>query len=103
MRIAVGASLISVVATSAGASVAFVRDGWTNVRLAIILECATVTGALLGAYLAGLIPGRRPRRAVRPNDAPVGLFLDEQAWRRDAHGQSDPLCTRCDSAARFHR
>ena len=58
MHVAVGASLISVVATSAGASVAFVRDGWTNVRLAIILECATVTGALLGAYLAGMIPGR---------------------------------------------
>src|SRR5579875_3264058 len=52
---AVGASLISVVATSAGASVAFVRDGWTNLRVAIILECATVTGALTGAYLAGVI------------------------------------------------
>jgi len=55
MHIAVGASLIAVVATSAGASVAFVRDGWTNLRVAIILECATVTGAVTGAYLAGLI------------------------------------------------
>jgi uncharacterized membrane protein YfcA len=55
MQVAVGASLISVVATSAGASVAFVRDGWTNLRVAIILECATVTGALTGAYLAGVI------------------------------------------------
>ena len=33
MKVAVGASLISVVATSAGASVAFVRDGWTNLKL----------------------------------------------------------------------
>src|SRR5258708_29199973 len=56
MHVAVGASLISVVATSAGASVAFVRDGWTNLRVAIILECATVTGALGGAYLAGVVP-----------------------------------------------
>jgi len=56
MSVAVGASLISVVATSAGASVAFVRDGWTNLRVAMILECATVTGALTGAYLSGLIP-----------------------------------------------
>ena len=56
MQVAVGASLISVVATSAGASVAFVRDGWTNLRVAMLLECATVTGALTGAYLAGLIP-----------------------------------------------
>ncbi|HTT77753.1 MAG TPA: sulfite exporter TauE/SafE family protein, partial [Candidatus Binataceae bacterium] len=55
MQVAVGASLISVVATSAGASVAFVRDGWTNLRVAMILECATVTGALTGAYLAGIV------------------------------------------------
>ncbi|MGH7879224.1 MAG: sulfite exporter TauE/SafE family protein, partial [Candidatus Binataceae bacterium] len=56
MRIAVGASLISVVATSAGASVAFVRDGWTNLKIAMTLECATVTGAVIGAYLAGVVP-----------------------------------------------
>jgi len=56
MEIAVGASLISVVATSAGASVAFVRDGWTNLRVAMALECATVTGAVTGAYLAGVVP-----------------------------------------------
>ncbi len=52
---AVGASLISVVATSAGASVAFVRDGWTNLRVAMVLECATVTGAVVGAFMAGHI------------------------------------------------
>ncbi|HZO81837.1 MAG TPA: sulfite exporter TauE/SafE family protein [Candidatus Binataceae bacterium] len=57
MQVAVGASMISVVATSAGASVAFVRDGWTNLRVAMVLECATVTGAVTGAYLAGIIPG----------------------------------------------
>src|ERR1700732_733608 len=56
MGIAVGASMISVVATSAGASVAFVRDGWTNLRVAMVLECATVTGAVVGAYLAGVVP-----------------------------------------------
>ncbi len=56
MKVAVGASLISVVATSAGASVAFVRDGWTNLKVAMVLECATVTGALTGAYLAGVVP-----------------------------------------------
>lgn len=56
MVVAIGASLISVVATSAGASVAFVRDGWTNLRVAMVLECATVTGAVVGALLAGAIP-----------------------------------------------
>ncbi len=58
IQVAIGASLISVVATSAGASVAFVRDGWTNLRVAIVLECATVTGAITGAYLAGVVPPR---------------------------------------------
>jgi uncharacterized membrane protein YfcA len=56
MYVAVGASLMSVVATSAGASVAFVRDGWTNLRVAMVLECATVTGAVSGAFLAGHVP-----------------------------------------------
>ncbi len=56
ITVAVGASLISVVATSAGASVAFVRDGWTNLKVAMVLECATVTGAVAGALLAGMIP-----------------------------------------------
>jgi uncharacterized membrane protein YfcA len=56
IHVAIGASLISVVATSAGASVAFVRDGWTNLRVAMVLECATVTGAIAGAYLAGIVP-----------------------------------------------
>jgi uncharacterized protein len=53
MQVAVGASLMAVVATSAGAGVAFVRDGWTNLKVAIVLECATVTGAIAGAFLAG--------------------------------------------------
>jgi hypothetical protein len=56
MYAAIGISLISVVATSAGASVAFVRDGWTNLHIAMVLECATVTGAVIGAYMAGIIP-----------------------------------------------
>ena len=56
MTVAVGASLVSVVATSAGASVAFVRDGWTNLKVAMVLECATVTGAVVGALMAGVIP-----------------------------------------------
>ena len=38
MQVAVGASMISVVATSAGDSVAFVRDGWTNLRVAMVME-----------------------------------------------------------------
>src|SRR5258708_3326820 len=50
MGIAVGASMISVVATSAGASVAFVRDGWTNLRVARVLELLFALMMLQSAY-----------------------------------------------------
>lgn len=56
MRYAVGASLVSVIATSSGAAAAYVREGYTNMRVGIFLEVATTIGALGGALLAGLIP-----------------------------------------------
>jgi uncharacterized membrane protein YfcA len=52
LRYAIGSSLVAVVATSSGAAAAYVRQGYTNVRLGIILELATTGGALLGAFLA---------------------------------------------------
>ncbi len=52
MRYAIGTSLVAVIATSSGAAAAYVRDGYTNVRVAILLEVATVVGALAGALLA---------------------------------------------------
>src|SRR5678810_984111 len=56
LRYAVGASLVSVIATSSGAAAAYVREGFTNVRVGVLLEVATTTGALLGAALAGITP-----------------------------------------------
>jgi uncharacterized membrane protein YfcA len=93
MHVAVGASLISVVATSAGASVAFVRDGWTNLRVAMILECATVTGAVTGAYLAGMI-------SVPVLELLFALMMLQSAYfSLQKHGDeiassSDALCAR---------
>ena len=55
LRYAIGASLVSVIATSSGAAAAYVKEGYTNVRVGMLLEIATTTGALVGAYLAGLI------------------------------------------------
>jgi uncharacterized membrane protein YfcA len=56
LRYAIGASLVSVIATSSGAAAAYVREGFTNVRIGILLEVATTVGALVGAVLAGWIP-----------------------------------------------
>src|SRR6478672_1618317 len=55
-RYAVGASLVSVIATSSGAAAAYVREGFTNIRIGMFLEVATTIGAVMGAALAGLIP-----------------------------------------------
>ena len=52
IRYAIGASLISVIATSSGAAAAYVREGYSNIRIGMFLEIATTIGALLGAYLA---------------------------------------------------
>ena len=53
LRYAIGASLVSVIATSSGAAAAYVREGYTNVRVGILLEVATTIGALAGAGIAG--------------------------------------------------
>ena len=55
IRYAIGASLVSVIATSSGAAVAYVREGLSNIRVGMFLEVATTLGALLGAYLTARI------------------------------------------------
>ena len=52
IRYAMGASLVSVIATSSGAAAAYVREGYSNIRIGMFLEIATTIGALVGAYLA---------------------------------------------------
>jgi uncharacterized membrane protein YfcA len=49
---AIGASLISVIATSSGSAAAYVKEGITNIRLGMFLEIATTIGAMAGAMLA---------------------------------------------------
>jgi uncharacterized membrane protein YfcA len=55
LRYAIGASLISVISTSSGAAAAYVREGFTNVRVGILLEVATTLGALVGAAIAAYL------------------------------------------------
>jgi uncharacterized protein len=54
---AIGASIISVIATSSGAAVAYVRDHLSNIRLGMLLEVATTSGAITGAFVGGLLSG----------------------------------------------
>ncbi|HEY7270549.1 MAG TPA: sulfite exporter TauE/SafE family protein, partial [Dehalococcoidia bacterium] len=55
IHIAIGASIVSVIATSSGAAAAYVRDHLTNIRVGMFLELATTGGAVSGAVVAGLV------------------------------------------------
>jgi uncharacterized membrane protein YfcA len=56
LRYAIGASLVSVIATSSGSAAAYVKEGFSNIRIGMFLEIATTIGALFGAYLTAKVP-----------------------------------------------
>jgi uncharacterized membrane protein YfcA len=56
IRYAMGASLVSVIATSSGAAAAYVKEGYSNIRIGMFLEVATTLGAVGGAHLTTLLP-----------------------------------------------
>jgi uncharacterized membrane protein YfcA len=58
IRLAIGASIISVIATSSGAAAAYVKEHLANIRVAMFLELGTTIGAITGAYLAGHVHPR---------------------------------------------
>jgi uncharacterized protein len=58
IRHAIAASIVAVVATSSSAASAYVRERITNIRLGMLLETATVVGAISGALLAAFVSGR---------------------------------------------
>lgn len=91
IRYAIGASLISVIATSSGAAAAYVKEGFSNIRIGMFLEMATTLGALGGAYLAGKV-------STEVIAVIFGLVLIYSAWlsRRPqpdeaADARPDPL------------
>ena len=55
IRYAIGASLVSVIATSSGAAAAYVREGFSNIRVGMFLEIATTVGAITGAVVAAYL------------------------------------------------
>lgn len=56
LHYAMGASLVSVIATSSGAAAAYVKEGFSNVRVGMFLEIATTVGAVAGAHLVSVVP-----------------------------------------------
>ena len=91
---AIGASLVSVIATSSGAAAAYVREGYSNIRIGMFLEIATTLGALLGAWLTA-------RVSTHSIGIIFGLVLLYSAYssfrtKHPAHGRTHPdaLATR---------
>jgi uncharacterized membrane protein YfcA len=58
LRYAIGSALVSVIATSSGAAIAYVREGYSNIRVGMFLEVATTFGAVTGALIAANAPTR---------------------------------------------
>ena len=55
IHLAIGASIVSVIATSSGAAAAYVRDRMTDMRVGMFLELATTTGAVCGALISAIV------------------------------------------------
>ena len=94
IRYAIGASLVSVIATSSGAAAAYVREGYSNIRVGMFLEIATTVGAVCGAFAAA---------KISPSILGVvfGIVLLHSAWTSTrGHPaprpgeRDDPLATR---------
>ena len=93
IRYAIGASLVSVIATSSGAAAAFVREGYSNIRIGMFLEIATTLGALLGAFLAT----RTPTAIL---SVIFGLVLLHAAWQSSRKRPADAKTLQPDLIAR---
>lgn len=95
IRYAIGASLVSVIATSSGAAAAYVRDGYSNLKIGMFLEIATTFGALFGAFLATRVP-------TSALSLIFGFVLLHSAWQSGREhtgtgagsGVQDPLAKR---------
>jgi uncharacterized membrane protein YfcA len=101
MRYAIGATLISVIATSSGGAAAYVREGFTNIRIGMLLEIATVTGGVTGAALTA-------RMSTGSLSVIFGIALLVSAWlaARPKQPQAidtagDPLAARLRLAGSF--
>ena len=81
IRYAIGASLISVIATSSGAAAAYVREGFSSIRIGMFLEIATTLGAVFGAFLAS----RVPTRALAVIFGLVLLYSAWLSWQQTRH------------------
>lgn len=92
LRYAIGASLVSVIATSSGAASAYVREGFSNIRIGMFLEIATTAGAISGAFLAAKI-------STSALAVFFGVVLLFSAWLSSREGPGGPPADSHDALA----
>lgn len=76
---AMGASLIAVIATSSGTSIAYLREGYTNLRIAMFLEIGAAFFAVIGALLVTKFPAA----ALSIIFGCVLIYSSYLTWKRD--------------------
>lgn len=102
IRYAIGASIVSVIATSSGAAAAYVREHLTNLRVGMFLELGTTSGALTGAYIAGVVAGRWLFIIFALVLAASGIEMLRQRHGRAGVPPSDAWADRLRLHAAFH-
>jgi uncharacterized membrane protein YfcA len=94
LHYAIGASLVSVIATSSGAAASYVKEGYSNIRIGMVLEIATTLGALTGAYLTTIIDPRAIS-IVFGIVLLISAYLSlRPRYDRAARDKADPLAVR---------
>jgi hypothetical protein len=99
IRLAIGASIVSVIACSCAGAAPALRARLTNIRLAVVLETATTLGALTGVFLGGIVPARilylvfalilalsAQQMLMRRHETPRVPPMDHDARRLDVDG-----------------
>ena len=98
IHLAIGASIVSIIATSSGAAVAYVRDRLTNLRVGMFLEVATTTGAVGGALAAAIVA---PQLLYILLAAVLGLSILQQVSRLGEELPPEVVPSRAASALRL--
>ena len=116
VHLAIGASLVSVIACSCGSAAAFLKEGLTNVRLAVVLEIATTLGAGCGVFLSGVVPvpvlyaifaavllvSAWQMMKRRQEHVDAALVQSDGSWARRLDGTFPDRLTNTDVAYRIH-
>ena len=83
IRVAIAASLISVMATAVASASVNLDRGLVNMRLGLLLEVATASGALLGGLVAAHLTPRQLFRIFAATMAAMGLVMAMRSGRRN--------------------